>query len=605
VTDAVATVFLEPPPLVIAIVSGEVTGLSSEPGAQASVTLDLEEGDGRLGLEGTMTFNPPRGELTVRPKGLSLARLAAASGAVPVTLAGTLDGQVTVVAREDPVVARGALALSGFEAEQPEDKDFSVGWSRLDVDIREVRMSGLLRGEAASGPRRIEVDLGLVQLAQPKATITRTPTGVVFPGASAAEEESAEQSAGAPLPGQATTAGTAPENRPSELGLRAERFVVNNGTVRVVDRAVEPVYRGTVRAIQIDAADIRFPENTVGRLEVNMKAPGGAPLTVTSAQRGEQVQVEGSIENLALAQFNAYAVPAGYRIEGGRLGLRSEIEWQAARYTSENRLSVDGLAVGGFEGETLFRKRFGLPLQLALALLEDVHGRVSLGVPVSGDRESGTRLALGTILGEALTRALVGVLTSPLKLLGAVTLSGTRIAEFAPEPIAFLPGRREPRGDSQAQLERMAGTLTAMPGLTVTLRGMASVADARGLAEAAVLADLEGESGVLSEVRDLFRRGSRDDIRKALAARGGGEERALEPDRQEQLDEWVAEKTVTDAELLALAKQRAERVRHFLVQEHGVPVGQVVVAEPGMSRTSGSAVVEVEIGAEGAAVDQD
>jgi hypothetical protein len=602
-TDAVATVFLEPPPLAIAIVSGEVTGLSSEPGAQASVTLDLEEGDGRLGLEGAMTFNPPRGELTLRPKALSLARLATASGAVPVTLAGTLDGEVTVVAREDPVVARGALALSGFEAKQVRDEDFSVGWNRLDVDIREVRLGGVLQGEAASGPRRIEADLGLVKLAQPQATITRTPTGVVLPGTSADEKEHAEQSAGAPLPRQATAAGTAPDSGPGELSLRAERFVVHNGTLRVVDQAVEPVYRGTVRAMQIDAADIRFPEDTVRRLEIDMKAPGGAPLTVTSVQRGEQVRVEGSIESLPLAQFNAYAAPSGYRVESGTLDLRSEIDWKAPHYTSENRLSVDGLVVGGSEGEALFRKRFGVPLQMALALLKDVNGRVSLGVPVSGDRERGARITLGTIVVEALTRALVGALTSPLKLLGAVTMSGTRIEEFAPEPIAFVPGRTEPSGDSQAQLERMATALGVMPGLAVTLRGMAGATDARGLAEAAVLADLESENGVLSEVRNLFRGGLRDDISEALTARARGERGELEADEQEQLDRWVAGKTITDAELLALADGRAERVRRFLVEEHGVPAGQVVVAEPRVSRAGGSAAVDVGIGAEGAAVD--
>ena len=87
---------------------------------------------------------------------------------------------------------------------------------------------------------------------------------------------------------------------------------------------------------------------------------------------------------------------------------------------------------------------------MALALLKDLDGKISLGIPVAGERDK-VKLGSGRIVGQALRKALVGALASPLKLLGAAMKNG-KVERLAPLPIAFEPGATE---ISEAGTERV------------------------------------------------------------------------------------------------------------------------------------------------------
>ena len=66
-----------------------------------------------------------------------------------------------------------------------------------------------------------------------------------------------------------------------------------------------------------------------------------------------------------------------------------------------------------------FQKAFGVPLDVAIALLQDLEGNITLPVNVEQD-EKGTSVGVGAAVAAALRQALVGALAAPLKLLGSV-----------------------------------------------------------------------------------------------------------------------------------------------------------------------------------------
>jgi hypothetical protein len=164
-------------------------------------------------------------------------------------------------------------------------------------------------------------------------------------------------------------------------------------------------------------------------------------------------------------------------------------------------------------------QNFGIPLTLALGLLTDMSGKISLGVPVKGDRQRGASIDLGAIVGEALAHAIINAVASPLKLIGAVTMSGDKVGAIAPDPVGFIPGLAEVADDDWWRVEQLANFMPAVPTLKISLAGMAGPADARALSEAAVLAEMKGGNRALGALRNVASGGARGAIRAALEKR--------------------------------------------------------------------------------------
>src|SRR5207245_7488131 len=184
VSDTLAKVFLEPPPLEIRIAKATATGLSSAPGSSATVALELREGEGTITLDGTVGLDPLAAHLTARIDRLALGRLVAATGAAPVLLpGGALGGELTIAAEHPALVVSGQLALADLQVAPREGQDFSLAWKQLDLGIREIRVPGVLPGEPAAPAEPLRIDLERLHLANPSVSLTRTAEGIVLPSA--------------------------------------------------------------------------------------------------------------------------------------------------------------------------------------------------------------------------------------------------------------------------------------------------------------------------------------------------------------------------------------------------------------------------------------
>jgi hypothetical protein len=129
----------------------------------------------------------------------------------------------------------------------------------------------------------------------------------------------------------------------------------------------------------------------------------------------------------------------------------------------------------------------------------------------------------------------------------------------------------------------------------VRVQGTAGGSDVRALQEAAVLAELESQRGIIGGVRNLASGGERNAIREALAARAKGGAGELPADAEKTLDEWAAKKPVTDDMLRTLAAARAERVKSALVEQHGVDPARIAVGDPEVDREHAKPSVKISL----------
>jgi hypothetical protein len=102
---------------------------------------------------------------------------------------------------------------------------------------------------------------------------------------------------------------------------------------------------------------------------------------------------------------------AGRRIDSGKLTLNLEYKITNRQLAGNNRIVMDQLTLGErVESPTAH----DLPLDLAIAILEDSNGRIDLGLPISGSLDD-PKFSYGAIIWKAITNVLTKIVTAPFR----------------------------------------------------------------------------------------------------------------------------------------------------------------------------------------------
>jgi hypothetical protein len=229
-----------------------------------------------------------------------------------------------------------------------------------------------------------------------------------------------------------------------------------------------------------------------------------------------------------------------------------------------------------------FDKQFGMPLDLALALLRDPFGGIHLPVNGSFGPEPGGGVSLAPIIAGTLRQALLGAVTMPIKGLSLlVPGAGKGDDGMLLRPVAFAPGALVPTSDSQ--LPGFVKLLETRPGLALVLRGRSGSEDDRYLATE-MLAEAAANDSELPSVSaaqaGFF---DRRRLMGALEDHAKGDERALaelDAEDVQRLDRWLTEVEVPDSRRAELARTRAKALSDRLTNERGVDAERVRVGDP-------------------------
>ena len=579
----------------------EARGLSGDGDEPAPVRLALRLGDGSLTAEGGLRVGRPgfAGSLTLDK--LPLPELAALPGALPpnVVQKGVVSAELGVAAGSSAPVpgdvrVQGKITVTDPWVAAADPEEFAAGWSALDVGIDELDVPGVLGGDTTTAPQ-IGVRLAAVSLVEPYVQLTRTPEGLILPPLSTAPASEANPAAAAPEPAPPGAPAVQPVGPSGDLAVESLRLT--KGRIFVTDRTVKPFFSGGLSPLDIDVTQLRWPALAMEHVRVEATSATRGTLLVTGgfSPAGGQIEVNG--KDIALQPFNPYATAySPYSISSGGLVVTTRARFRKGRYDSTTALKLLKFDLGGKEGDTLFAQQFGIPLSVALALLKDLQGNIGLDVALAGDAQ-GTRFGLASVVGQALRKALIGALASPLKLVGAA-FGGGAGESLAPAPIPFRRGRAELAAGAEGAVAALARLLASRPGLAVTLDAAPSVEDVRWLREQALREELAAPQGVLGSVRNLPQRGARDRIRTALEARAHDAKGELATEDAATLERWLNERPApTPERLRTLTAERMTRLQAVLREQHGIPSERVVRRDPSADVAEGAPAVRFEIGA--------
>jgi hypothetical protein len=337
------------------------------------------------------------------------------------------------------------------------------------------------------------------------------------------------------------------------------------------------------------------PDLQIQKIDVQAQSTAKGTISVKGGY-AKKSEIDLVVKDLALTPFNPYVTSASpYSVSRGSLFVTTKAKIDGKKYDTTTYLTLSDFDLASRSGQQLVLEQLGIPLTVAIALLRDWKGNIDLTVPVKVD-EKGTAVAFGTVISGALLQALIGTLTSPLKIVGAVLpLGGGGAQSLVPKPVGFHAGISAIDSAGQDQVKQLAAFLAGRPGLGVTLSSPATAADIRALHEQALLAQLGPRKGAIASIRNV---GARGRIIDALTARAAGEEGKLDEDDAKALDGYLEDVPKPSAETIKkLDDARLDVVEKSLREQYGIPANQIARANPPPAEPAeGDPSVRVELG---------
>lgn len=330
---------------------------------------------------------------------------------------------------------------------------------------------------------------------------------------------------------------------------------------------------------------------------------------------------------------------ANRKIESGKLSLNLVYNIENQQLNSSNQVIVDKLKLGERVQSPQGRD---LPLELAIAILEDSNGRIDLGLPITGDLND-PQFSYGAIVWKAIGNVLTKIVTAPFRALGAL-FGGGDADELG--KIEFTAGANTLSPSQREGLKKLGEALTTRPNLALTVQGTWAPADKtaiQNLQMRRAVAMQAGEKlqpgenpgplalnneatqkaiealfekrfsgGELASLKTGFRKANPGQLEQGVAGKALGQITNLFKDTRELSDAEVSalkgknfyavlaqklqdSEEVSTAQLQDLATQRQQLVSTGLTAA-GVPAERVKTDAPKETKASDDKTVPMELG---------
>ncbi|NWG39120.1 MAG: DUF748 domain-containing protein [Hydrogenophilaceae bacterium] len=293
----------------------------------------------------------------------------------------------------------------------------------------------------------------------------------------AVEEPEADATPPAPAPSPAVPAAS---DKPS-FPLVIERLRIEEANAEFVDLSLTPQFGTRMHALSGVVTGLSADPATFAQVELDGKVDefGSARVrgSIQPFKATDFTDLRLSFRNLEMTSLTPYSGKfAGRKIDSGKLSVDLEYKIKNRQLAGENKFVINKLKLG----ERVDSKdAMKLPLDLAIALLEDSNGVIDLDLPISGSLDD-PKFSYGKIIWKAIVNVLTKLVTAPFRALGK--LLGVSSEKL--EAVTFDPGSSKLMPPEQEKLKMLAEALSKRPALTLTLEpGFDPVVDRRALQE--------------------------------------------------------------------------------------------------------------------------
>ncbi|MDH0302477.1 MULTISPECIES: DUF748 domain-containing protein [unclassified Pseudomonas] len=275
-----------------------------------------------------------------------------------------------------------------------------------------------------------------------------------------------------PQPADAPAAKGKPASGEKPLGIHIGQISINDGSANFADLTLTPNFATAVQQLngQIGTIDNRKP--LPAKVDIKGKVDRYAPVTIKGALNPfnplASLDIATSFKRVELTNLTPYSGKfAGFRIRKGRLNLDLHYLITNGQLKAENKVVVEQLQLGEKVDSP---DAVDLPIRLAVALLKDTEGKISIELPVSGDLNN-PQFSVMPIVWQTLRNLVLRAAQAPFKLLGGLVAGGG--AEDLGN-VSFAPGSSDLTPEVQSSLDKLASALKERPELRLEIEGTAA-----------------------------------------------------------------------------------------------------------------------------------
>ena len=447
-------------------------GLRDE-ATQLSLTA-IAAGGGTFAVEGPVRAEPFSAELDVRSDAVAVAPWATLVD-LPVQLArGTVSGSARLVYADGLRGVAGDVRANDVHTLPPDPA--------RPTEVMAVASAAAAFSYTPGDPA--VVDVSSATLSYPYAMVVR--------------------SAGGTFPYSLLEGGSAGDG--PRTNWRVDRLTVVDGKLEFVDATLEPPFWTSLTSVSASAEQVAVPPGTIEHFTLAAKRDELSPVAVSGTLTADGLGGRVEVSDILLDSLNPYIAPVlGYRVTAGRLSTVATATPQPPLLVSAADVVLSDVDVLQ-TGTDVILAQSGVPLPIALSLIADSSGKIDLRLPFSIDTSSG-EVSIGSVVWQAIRKAIVTALTTPLRILGSLFGSDGAPHAFAVDPIPFAAGSGTLDDSGRQRVVEIARIVQTHPGLLLVLLPQVTDADvaAVGATAAKTLAKDRGAAA-----RDAFVAGTSD-----------------------------------------------------------------------------------------------
>jgi len=256
------------------------------------------------------------------------------------------------------------------------------------------------------------------------------------------------------------------------LGIRIGQIAINDGSANFADFSLTPNFATAIQQLNGQIGTIDSRQAKPASVDVKGKVDRYAPVTIKGSVNPfdpmAALDIATSFKRVELTTLTPYSGKfAGFRIRKGRLNLDLHYVITKGQLKAENKVVVEQLQLGEKVDSA---DAVDLPIRLAIALLKDSDGKISIELPVTGDLNN-PQFSVMPIVWQTLRNLVVRAATAPFKFIGGL-ISGGGAQDLG--NVSFAAGSSELSKDSQSALDSLAKALKERPALRLEIEGTAA-----------------------------------------------------------------------------------------------------------------------------------
>jgi hypothetical protein len=567
--------------------SATLENFSTEKDSKGKITVRMAlNKNGTIAIDGPVSLNPLVTTLKVNTKGIDILpfrpyvadklKIAFTSGAV--STEGNLSLQSDQENKLKVAYAGQASVTKLTTIDKATSEDF-LRWKSLYVTGVNVSTSPL------------RVDINEVTLADFYSRLTINPDTTLNVQGIVVDQPPVAQATGAQRPANPSAPST--QSTSNATPIKIAKVAFQRGTVDFSDHFIKPNYSAKLTQLGGQVSDLISTSDNPANVNLHAQLDNLAPLTITGKVNpfSHDLFVDLSVDckDVDLNPMTPYSGKyAGYTIERGKLTLHLKYLIANRQLKAENRVIIDQFTFGDSVSSP---DATGLPVKLAISLLKDRNGTISLDMPLTGSLDDPQFSVWGAIV-QILTNLIAKAATAPFALIGAA-LGGGSGEEM--NQVEFAYGRAVLDDPAREKMKKISEALAARPSLSLDISGyVEKEKDLDGLKlyrferklKAQKLNDegaKENEETSLDEVQitqDEYLKYLTKAYKKEPFPKPRNIVGLLKNLPQEEMETLMfTHIEVTDDDLHELAKQRAAAVRDYLLQEGQLEAGRVFLVE--------------------------